>query len=531
MKAKASGDKATADALKLVCNTTYGAMLNQYNDLYDALMARSVCISGQLYLIELANHLYTDIPDLKLVALNTDGIMVEFDDSQYQDVLAIVNEWQERTGFELEEDPPIVKLVQKDVNNYLEIQEGGKVKCKGGYLVKGISTAGAFKINNSCVIVAKALKEYFVNGTPVEDTINACTEIREFQIIAKAGAKFKEAYHLVDGVKMPVQKVNRVYATKDERYGKLYKVKEVEDDDEQTSKIQELPEHCVIDNNNELTIDVVDRDFYINMAKKRVNDFLGVKPEKKRRTNKVATTKAKTEKVENEKAEIDTKSLNVYQKLIRARKRFLDEGTAKSGKNIIIGYKYFELEDIVPRVTAIFEELGLIAITNFADIAEIHIVNTDDAMQTITFFAPFNQISPIISNAGKAVTNEMQALGSSITYMRRYLYMIALDMVESDSIEPMIGATAPSAPTTAPKAPATAEQRAEVTKELTGASEPATELQIKGLKAVLKKLREKDPANEDMITKISVQTEAFTKLNKTDCEALIEKLTAKLEEA
>ena len=43
MKAKASGDKATANALKLVVNTTYGAMLNQYNDLYDPLMGRSVC--------------------------------------------------------------------------------------------------------------------------------------------------------------------------------------------------------------------------------------------------------------------------------------------------------------------------------------------------------------------------------------------------------------------------------------------------------------------------------------------------------
>ena len=51
------------------------------------------------------------------------------------------------------------------------------------------------------------------------------TDIFDFQLIAKAGAKYKEAYHLVDGVKKPVQKVNRVYATSDERYGKLFKVK------------------------------------------------------------------------------------------------------------------------------------------------------------------------------------------------------------------------------------------------------------------------------------------------------------------
>ena len=86
--------------------------------------------------------------------------------------------------------------------------------------MKGIAPAGAFNINNSCVIVATALKEFFVNGTPVEDTINSCDDIFQFQIIAKAGAKYREAYHVVDGEKQSVQKVNRVYATADERYGK-----------------------------------------------------------------------------------------------------------------------------------------------------------------------------------------------------------------------------------------------------------------------------------------------------------------------
>ena len=56
LAAKKSGDKATANALKLVLNTTYGAMLNKYNDLFDPLMGRSVCVSGQLFLLELASR-------------------------------------------------------------------------------------------------------------------------------------------------------------------------------------------------------------------------------------------------------------------------------------------------------------------------------------------------------------------------------------------------------------------------------------------------------------------------------------------
>ena len=512
MQAKAAGDKVTANALKLVCNTTYGCLLNKYNDLFDPLMGRSVCISGQLYLLELAEHCYQEIEGLRIVQLNTDGIMVECNKKDYDKLTEICKEWQERTGFDLEEDT-VVKIAQKDVNNYVEVQPGGKAKAKGGYLVKGIAPAGAFNVNNSCVIVATALKEYFVNGTPVEDTINACEDIFQFQIIAKAGAKYREAYHLVDGEQVPVQKVNRVYATADTRYGKLFKVKAEND---ATAKIEMLPEHCIIDNDNHLTISDVDKSFYIDMAKKRVNDFLGVKPEKKtRRTKKMATTKTE----------------NVYQKLIKAREQFLNADVQKTGKNMHLSFKYFELDDIVPTATRIFSEIGLVPIVNFTvDVATMTVVNTDNPEDTVAFIAPFNQIAPIVSNTGKQATNEMQALGSSITYMRRYLYMMALDICESDSIDANIGKPTPAAPAPeAPKAPATPQQRQEVKENLTAPTDNATSLQIKGLKAVLKKLKDADPSKEELIAKIAVQTKGFTEISKADCETLINKISTMLE--
>lgn len=512
MQAKAAGDKVTANALKLVCNTTYGCLLNKYNDLFDPLMGRSVCISGQLYLLELAEHCYQEIEGLRIVQLNTDGIMVECDKKDYDKLTEICKEWQERTGFDLEEDT-VVKIAQKDVNNYVEVQPGGKAKAKGGYLVKGIAPAGAFNVNNSCIIVATALKEHFVNGTPVEDTINACDDIFQFQIIAKAGAKYREAYHLVDGEQVPVQKVNRVYATADTRYGKLFKVKAEND---ATAKIEMLPEHCIIDNDNHLTISDVDKSFYIDMAKKKVNDFLGVRPEKKtRRTKKMATTKTE----------------NVYQKLIKAREQFLNADVQKTGKNMHLSFKYFELDDIVPTATRIFSEIGLVPIVNFtADVATMTVVNTDNPEDTVAFIAPFNQIAPIVSNTGKQATNEMQALGSSITYMRRYLYMMALEICESDSIDANIGKPAPAAPTPeAPKAPATPQQRQEVKQELTAPSDNATALQIKGLKNVLKKLKDADPSKEEMVAQIAVQTKGFTEISKADCETLINKISTMLE--
>lgn len=516
MKAKAAGDKATANALKLVVNTTYGAMLNQYNDLFDPLMGRSVCITGQLFLLEMAQNLYQNVEDLVIVQLNTDGVMIEFYEDQYEEVLAIVNEWQSRTGFELEEDS-VALIAQKDVNNYVEVQPNGSVKTKGGYLVRGIAPAGAFNVNNNACIVATALKEYFVNGTPVEETINGCNDIFQFQIIAKAGVKYREAYHLVDGEQVPVQKVNRVYATADERYGKLFKVKAENDS---TAKIEMLPEHCIIDNDNHLTIAEVDKQFYIDMAKKRVNDFLGIKPEKKkstRRTKTMATT---------------TKTENVYQKLIKAREQFLNADVQKTGKNMHLSFKYFELDDIVPTAIRIFATVGLVPVVNFTtDTATMTIVNTDNPEDTVAFVAPFNQIAPIVSNTGKQATNEMQALGSSITYMRRYLYMMALDICESDSIDANAGkpVSTPAPAEAAPKAPATPQQRQEVKEELTAPADNATTLQIKGLKSVLKKLKDADPTKEEMIAQIAVQTKGFTEISKSDCEALITRITTMLE--
>ena len=518
MKAKKSGDTATANALKLVANTTYGAMLNKYNDLCDPLMGRSVCITGQLFLLELANHLRAECKTLKIVQLNTDGIMVSFDDGEYTKVLSITKEWQERTGFELEEDK-IKAIYQKDVNNYVEIPYEGKPKIKGGYLVRGIAPAGAFNINNNATIVAKAIVDYFTRGIEVETTIGECTDIFQFQMIAKAGAKYREAYHIVDGEQQPVQRVNRVYATADERYGKLFKVKAEND---ATAKIEMLPEHCIIDNDNQLTIDKVDKSWYIELAKKRINDFLGIKPEK-----------IKKKKEKKQMATTTTKTANVYQKLLAARAKFLASEAKKSGKNMTLAFKYFELDDIVPVATKIFEEVGLISVVNFtADTATLTIVNTDNAEESVSFTAPM-----VISEGNKAVT-PVQALGATITYFRRYLYMIALDICEPDGID-AIG-TAPTPATTAPVTPSAPvatntpvvikKETEKENKPLTSSNGNASETQIRQLKDMLLKLKEKDPSKEEMIAQIAVQTQGFTAISKADCETLVIKIGEMIKE-
>ena len=501
MKPKKSGDKATANALKLVANTTYGAMLNKYNDLYDPLMGRSVCISGQLFLLEMSQHLIKECPSLKVVQLNTDGIMVSFNESEYNKVLEITKEWEQRTQFELEEDK-IKRIVQKDVNNYVEIPLDGKPKIKGGYLVRGIAPAGAFNINNNATIVAKAIVDYFTLGTEVEITIGNCDDIFQFQLIAKAGSKYREAYHLVDGKKESVQKVNRVYATTDKRYGKLFKIKAENDS---TAKIEMLPEHCIIDNDNKLTIDSVDKGWYIDLAKKRINDFLGIKEIKnKKEKNIMATSTTK----------------NVYQKLLTARATFLKSEVTKSGKNMHLAFKYFELDDIVPKATAIFEEIGIVPIVSFdTDKAIMVLHNVEDPDDTATFTLPLVQLS---ENKG---TNAVQAFGATVTYYRRYLYMIALDICEPDEIDNGLKGTAPTTPTVAPTTTTdvnNVQTSASVPTEkpLTNADGNASELQIKQLKEVLKNLLEADPSQGKTLEEIAIKTKGFTVISKADCETI-----------
>ena len=120
--------------------------------------------------------------------------------------------------------------------------------------------------------------------------------------------------------------------------------------------------------------------------------------------------------------------MNVRQKLAKARLYFLNQKVTKSGKNMSLEFKYFELEDIVPVAIRIFARVGLTSNTVFnGETATMTIFNTDNREEPgIEFVAPYREVGQIISNKGKEVTNPMQALGSSITYLRRYLWMMAL---------------------------------------------------------------------------------------------------------
>ena len=212
------------------------------------------------------------------------------------------------------------------------------------------------------------------------------------------------------------------------------------------------------------------------------------------------------------------KTMNVYQKLTVARTMFLNSGAEKTGKNMHLAFKYFELDDIVPIAAKIFNEIGLISIVNITDTSALmEIVNTDAPEDRICFSTPLVMLG---ENKG---TNAVQAFGSTVTYYRRYLYMIALDICEPDSIDPMSGNTAPT-PTPVLVGTPKKEEPA-TTKPLTDGNSNASELQIRQLKELLKKLREVDPSKEEMIAEIAVETKGFTVITKANCEELVKSIS------
>lgn len=264
-------DKPKAEALKLLLNTAYGAMKSKFNNMYDPKMANSVCITGQLLLVDLIEKIE---PYCKLVQSNTDGIMViPYDKERLKEE---VDKWQQRTRITAEIDI-CTGIWQKDVNNYVMQFENGKIKTKGAYVTQYLPVGdlgrGTNILRNSGRIMDIAVANYFIYGTSPEETILNHDVLSDFQIITKTGSTYTGTYWKHKEGDKKVNKVNRVYATQHQSYGNLYKTKINPDGTIRKDSIASLPEHCYVDNEGIMKIQYVDRQYYIDLTKKRISDF------------------------------------------------------------------------------------------------------------------------------------------------------------------------------------------------------------------------------------------------------------------
>ena len=134
-------------------------------------------------------------------------------------------------------------------------------------------------------------------------------------------------------------------------------------------------------------------------------------------------------------AKAKVEKLNIYQKIMKARKMFQECEVKKSGKNDFQGFVYLELEDIVPPAIEICEELGLYSEVqpNGSDaigFATMKIVNVDNPSEEVVY-----KIRSPTVNPDSGINAKLQDTGRIQTYLRRYLYMLFLDIAVPDEVD------------------------------------------------------------------------------------------------
>jgi len=125
--------------------------------------------------------------------------------------------------------------------------------------------------------------------------------------------------------------------------------------------------------------------------------------------------------------------MSVYKKLQEARILLQNTSLKKSGRNKFAGFEYFELGDFLPTIQNIFTKVGLCGTVSFGtELATLNIVDLDDASQSVSFTSP-------MSSAELKGCHAIQNLGAVQTYLRRYLWVVAMEIVEHDALDATTG--------------------------------------------------------------------------------------------
>ena len=260
LELKSLGKKEEQAPLKLVLNSTYGAAKDKFNALLDPRNANLVCLFGQLFLLDLIEHLENDS---EIIQSNTDGILIKVNPKDFEKIDDIAYEWEKRTGLSLTFDQ-YKEVFQKDVNNYLLVDLDNEVKAKGAY-VKELNS-----LDYDLPIINRSLRNYMIEKTPVEETILSCNNLYEFQMVTKISSKYDYALW---GSKKLKERVIRSFASTNKNHGDLRKK---HSETGSYEKLSLTSEHNFIDNGDIRNIKVpefLDKNYYIDLAKKRLEDF------------------------------------------------------------------------------------------------------------------------------------------------------------------------------------------------------------------------------------------------------------------
>jgi hypothetical protein len=191
VKAQLDGDKLTSDALKLALNGMFGKTGSDVSCFYDPFVFYAITVNGQLFISMLVERLVA--AGAELLQVNTDGVTVSVPRKNEAQIRTICEKWEQETRLTLEY-ADYQKMIIRDVNNYIAVYESGKVKEKGAF-----ETKKDWHKDNSYMVVPHAVKEYFVNGTPIEETLRNHENILDFCGRYKATKGWHVEYIYLDG--------------------------------------------------------------------------------------------------------------------------------------------------------------------------------------------------------------------------------------------------------------------------------------------------------------------------------------------
>ena len=172
---------------KILINATFGAMKSEFNSLFDPKQANNICINGQIILTQLVLELS---PYCQLIQSNTDGIVVKYKEEQYQKIVDIVTDFGYRFNLTFDIDK-IIKIAQRDVNNYAIQFEDGHIEAKGRFA----KFNGGNFMQNTLSIIDKALVNYYIYDIPVHQTVIDCyknNDLAPFQIYKRKGESYQK---------------------------------------------------------------------------------------------------------------------------------------------------------------------------------------------------------------------------------------------------------------------------------------------------------------------------------------------------
>lgn len=247
----------------------YGKSGEESSILYDPLYTMRTTIGGQMFLSLWTEKLVKAIPEIKFIQHNTDGISYLLPRKDLDKAKLVSKEMTQLTGLYIE-DNIYSKMIIRDVNNYISVYEDGNTKLKGCFEIDK-----EFHKDPSMRIVPIALKEFFVNNIPIEQTIKNHKNIYDFCLRLKTNSKSTPIYEYVENgevKKKTLPRTTRYYISNHINAGILYK----DFGDDRISNVN-VGYNAILFNKyeeKEFSEYKIDYNFYIREAMKIVNSII-----------------------------------------------------------------------------------------------------------------------------------------------------------------------------------------------------------------------------------------------------------------